>query len=506
MLAGCANVSQVVSSGAAPAGRSQTSEWGPAVNGLKCRVTMPAAIEQGMSIPATIEVQAVPGKIPVGVEKVDALTRDPFLSLTLTDEKTGKQFKVTPIHFFGGFSDANNPIPLDEPLKPWKVNFPLVTVYSNLAPADYTCQVTFSYHTDLLQSMAQRGAFDTNCWHGTIVSGNVHLQVLPEIPRFQTFWIPKRLVVTKELSNLHPSDLPPLLAAIPVIRFHKADAQTVSLPVRNGHVIWTQIDRQGGWGSLGGELIPDDINPIDQVFDYKGQDLALDYRIEAIEAEPFAQDMMGPVPGSPGYRLLWSRNLHVSVTAKEFQQLQATVVNIPAGTDSRTCMELIRANPEVEELSLEKTQIGDADMAEISRLKHLRVLALYDTHITDAGLAPLEGMTHLQELYLDGTKVTDTGVLRLHRLTQLEKLGLGDLAITDKGAAVVSGFKHLKQLNLCNTQVGDPAAARLSHLKHLEWLDLRGTKVTDKGAHDLAGLHIQELRLPASVTGGDAGF
>jgi hypothetical protein len=509
MLAGCANVSQVASNGTAPASQSQTSDWGPVENGLRCRVTLPAAIEQGMSIPATVEVEAVPGQLPVGVEKVDALTRDPFLSLTLTDENTGKQFKIKPLYFFGPFTDESdhNLEVLDQPLKPWAVHFPLVAMYSNLVSADYTCQVTFIYPTNRLwwkdKWVDQKSAFETNWWHGTIVSGNAQLQVLQETPKVQTFWIPKRLVVTKEIVNLHPSDLPVLMAAIPIIRFHKADAETVSMPVRNGHVIWTEIERPGGGLSSGGALVPDDINPIDELYSYKGQNLALDYRIEVVETEPADGDLYIPGPGSPDYRLIWSRSLHISITAKEFQQLPASVVNVPAGTAHDACMALIRANPEVEELSLEKAQIGDADMAEISRLKHLRALALYDTHITDAGLAPLEGMTHLQALYLDGTKVTDAGVLKLRRLTQLEKLGLGDTAITDKGAAVVSGFKHLKQLNLCNTQVGDITAARLSNLKHLEWLDLRETRVTDKGARELADLHIQELRLPAGVGGED---
>jgi Leucine-rich repeat (LRR) protein len=309
------------------------------------------------------------------------------------------------------------------------------------------------------------------------------------------------LVVTKELTNLHPSDQPPLLAAVPVIRFHKADAQTVRLQVRNGHFVCTEIDRQGRGSFGGGALNPDDINAIDEWYDYKGQDLAVDYRIEVSEVQTPPGHLEIPGPGSSGYHSLWSRTLHVSITGKQFRELPATVVNVPAGTDDSECVALISANPEVEELNLENTGLTDAAMALVGRLHHLRVLFLYGTHTTDAGLAQLQTMTRLRTLNLDGTKVTDAGVLGLDRLTELEKLGLGNTSITDRGAAIVSRFPHLEQLDLWNTRIGDATVARLSDLKQLEWLDLRGTRVTDEGAQNLTNLvHLHDLRLPATVT------
>ena len=293
------------------------------------------------------------------------------------------------------------------------------------------------------------------------------------------------------------------IGGLPVIRFHKADAQTVRLPVRNGHFLCTEIDRQGQIKSFDGReaLIPDDINPIDELYGYKGQDLALDYRIEVFEIGAPQGDLAIAEPGTPGYRSLWSGTFHVSITGKQFRELPATVVNMPSGADEHTCVALIQANPEVEDLFLGKTGITDTDMALIGRLQHLRVLYLYNTSITDMGLSQLQNMTNLQTLNLDGTKVTDSGVLGLRRLTRLENFGLGNTSITDKGAAVVSRFSHLKQLDLWNTRIEDATAARVSDLKQLEWLDLRGTRVTNRGAQILTNLvHLQDLRLPATVT------
>ena len=188
MLAGNAALAEATSTS-----QRQTSEWGSAENGLQCRVTMPMAIEQGMNIPATLELQADLAKIPAGMQKLNVSLHDAFLTLTLTDAGTGKQLQVVP------FSDKGSPfqedfdanlVALKGPLKPWKVHFPLVTVYSNLAPADYVCQVTFSFPTNQPPWVGDRryvASEPASWWHGTIVSGHVHMQVLRETPRNQIF-------------------------------------------------------------------------------------------------------------------------------------------------------------------------------------------------------------------------------------------------------------------------------------------------------------------------------
>ncbi len=477
------------------------------MNGLKCRTTLPTMIEQGLNVSATVELQADPATLPAGMRKLNTFMHDAFLTLRLTEAKTGKQFEIRPFPSSGPPTPhTDNDLPaLSQPLKAWKVNFPLVAVYSNLAPADYMCQVSFSSPTNQPDSILKCEGFDSSCWYGTIVSGDVRLQVLPETLRFQTFWIPKRLVVTKELTNLRPSDKPPDLAAIPIIRFHKADAQTVSFPVRNGHYLYTIIERQGQLRSSGGgALVPDNLNPIDECYSYQGQDSAADYRIEVFEYGIPWGHMMMPGPFSAGYHFLWSRTFHVSITAKQFRELPATVVNVPSGTSGSACAALIRGNPEVEELSLGNTGVTDADMALIGKLQYLRNLELYETRITDVGLAHLQRMTKLQALYLEGTLVTDDGVLGLRKLTRLQTLHLGNTSITDKGAAIVSHFPRLKELDFSNTRIGDSTAARFRALKQLEWLDLKGTRVTKKGAEDLTNLvHLSDLRLPAALTDAD---
>jgi Leucine Rich repeat len=486
---------------------TQTSPWGETEDGLRCRVTLPAAIEQGMSVPATVELQDDPAKLSPGVRRLATFMPDAFLTLTLTKPKTGTRFEIKPFAF------AGPPMPLTgtdlvaldgRRLKPWKVSFPLVREYTNLAPADYLCQVTFSYpKTPPTWPFEPAAGFDAaSLWRGAVVSGTVRLRVLPETPQFRVFYIPKRLVVTKELTNLHPSDQPPSLAAIPVIRFFKADAKTVRLRVRNGHFLHTRIERQKtAFESYDGQaLVPDAPNPIDGVFDYKGQDEMLHYRIEVFETATPGGHLEIQGPGAPGYRLIWSRTFRVSLAGQEFQRLPAAVVNVPAGTDNQACVALIRANPEVEQLSIANTGITDGSLALVGRLRHLRILYLYDTRVTDSGLAHLQNLIKLKTLILDGTKVTDSGLLLLRRLTSLRELDVRKTPVTDKGAAVVCRFPHLKQLDLSYTRIGDATIARLRNLKQLEWLDLTGTRVSRAGLRRLERLaHLRDLRLPATV-------
>lgn len=344
---------------------AQTARWGPTVNGLKCRMALPKVVEQGMNATATVELQADPATLPPGIRTLNGFMRDAYLTLVLTDAGTGKQFEVRAFRYPGP------PIPLtdsdllllNQRLKPRKVNFPLVTVYSNLPPADYECRVSFTYSTNQPARGLRSATSPSNCWQGTIVSGTVQMQVMPETPRFQMFWIPKRLVVTKELINLHSPDLPPDLEAIPVIRFRKADVQAVSLPVRNGHFQCTIIERTGrSLFSGGGALVPDDANSIDTWYGYKGQDLTADYVIKVFEVAAPSGHLQIPGPYSPGYRSLWSKSFHVTMTAQQFRELPATVVNVPRGMDERGCVALIKANPEVEELELGNTGVTDADM------------------------------------------------------------------------------------------------------------------------------------------------
>ena len=78
---------------------------------------------------------------------------------------------------------------------------------------------------------------------------------------------------------------------------------------------------------------------------------------------------------------------------------------------------LTKANlEEVEELSLEGTNITDAGLKELTKLKKLTELVLFGCkQITDTGLKELAKLTRLDVLWLSETKVTKAGVARLQK-------------------------------------------------------------------------------------------
>ena len=71
---------------------------------------------------------------------------------------------------------------------------------------------------------------------------------------------------------------------------------------------------------------------------------------------------------------------------------------------------------EVEELSLEETNITDEGLKELTKLKKLTELILFGCkQITDAGLKELARLTHLDVLWVSETRVTKAGVVKLQK-------------------------------------------------------------------------------------------
>ena len=67
-------------------------------------------------------------------------------------------------------------------------------------------------------------------------------------------------------------------------------------------------------------------------------------------------------------------------------------------------------------LFLKGTTVTDDSLAQLSRLKNIRVLLLDGTAVTDLGLVHLSRLTNLQVIYLDNsTAVTDKGVEELQK-------------------------------------------------------------------------------------------
>jgi len=112
--------------------------------------------------------------------------------------------------------------------------------------------------------------------------------------------------------------------------------------------------------------------------------------------------------------------------------------------------------PEVVELVLARSAVGDAACASLARFPALVRLDLRATKVTDAGLAALAGHTTLAELVLAQTKLSDAAVDVLLGLPALRKVALWNSGVGPAGLARLRARAEL------SVNGGDePAAAAL---------------------------------------------
>lgn len=165
-------------------------------------------------------------------------------------------------------------------------------------------------------------------------------------------------------------------------------------------------------------------------------------------------------------------------------------------------MALVAACPEITDLNLEATGIGDAGLQEIAGLERLEWLNLYRTRVSDAGLEIVGHFARLQQLPIGETRITDAGLVHLAGLRNLRYLGLRGTAVTDAGVKHLEPLTNLTGLHLGQTRVTDRALHSLENLTKLEKLWLHDTPVTGGPLRRLLGklpvlkeLHIERTHL-----------
>lgn len=123
---------------------------------------------------------------------------------------------------------------------------------------------------------------------------------------------------------------------------------------------------------------------------------------------------------------------------------------------------LSKAQNQLEVSAVNARHFNDEQASLLPKLSTQLVwLKLGDTDITDASLVQVAKLKNLQKLHLEQTKVTDTGLSQLKSLTNLEYLNLYGTGITDAGLANLSSLKHLKQVYLWQTKVTEQGIATL---------------------------------------------
>lgn len=168
-------------------------------------------------------------------------------------------------------------------------------------------------------------------------------------------------------------------------------------------------------------------------------------------------------------------------------------------------LKLMPSLPGLRRLDLDGIALTEAEVAELAHLTNLQELFLNDTGIGDADLARLRGLSNLRLLHLGGCPISDDALAHLDSFTRLESLYLSATAIRGHGLKHLSQLPRLRLLDLAHSHVEPEALRSISGLQALEELYLDCTAIHDAAAIPRPRLpRLRLLDLAASEVGDDA--
>ncbi len=154
-------------------------------------------------------------------------------------------------------------------------------------------------------------------------------------------------------------------------------------------------------------------------------------------------------------------------------------VKIGENRHARVFAKQLSVFPDLRELEVIWTDIGDESMAAIGRLSGLRTLHLSNCYVTDKGLAELTKLKHLQELSLPN-RATDASLKCLSHMKELGSLWCNSTQVKGAGLVHLAELPKLRQLSLHDTLISDDSLTTLSQMPRLQQLYLGGTRLSRK--------------------------
>jgi hypothetical protein len=198
-----------------------------------------------------LELRCDLAALPVGISKFNKFLYAAHCHLRMVNQTTGKEFGIEPYDPTEGMlvmDDGSELVPLHRhAVIEMPVEFPLRTAGAGMNPGEYKCWVDYS-----TQRMGNANPkTGTDVWAGNVQTGKTFVQVVPEVPSYQTILVPRVLRVDGDGE----------------IRLRSADAEKVKVSVGNGMFLATLIkDGEGNLGSIqGGPPVMDTANAIGSV-------------------------------------------------------------------------------------------------------------------------------------------------------------------------------------------------------------------------------------------------
>jgi len=145
--------------------------------------------------------------------------------------------------------------------------------------------------------------------------------------------------------------------------------------------------------------------------------------------------------------------------------------------------------PDMEDLSVQGSEITDAGIAEIARLKRLRKLSLFEVSVTEAGLAHIATMGRLEHLLLCSfERIDDSGLKKLGEVESLRYLALSYPDMTAESLKFLQGLKGLETLSLKDATITGEGLRAARSLKNFTEISLDGCSVTAAGMQCITSL------------------
>jgi len=141
-------------------------------------------------------------------------------------------------------------------------------------------------------------------------------------------------------------------------------------------------------------------------------------------------------------------------------------------------------SPALASLDLQNTNLTDAGLMFLCKIKSLRELNLSGTKITSAGLADLVNLPHLSSLKLLYPPISEQGAAFLSQIEELKRLELGEVQ-TDKALATLCRLKTLEELHLVCGNISEAGLLALAETKSLKTLVLKGSRLSPDAVEHL---------------------
>ncbi|QDT92331.1 Leucine Rich repeats (2 copies) [Gimesia algae] len=177
----------------------------------------------------------------------------------------------------------------------------------------------------------------------------------------------------------------------------------------------------------------------------------------------------------PNLQLLNLGGCHVTLegilqlsSSRNLKQLH--VPDVQPRLDDQAVARFIETWPHLESLGVGSSDLTDAGLSQIGKLKQLQWLNISRTQVTGSGLSSLTDLPHLKTLHANDTHVSDPAMIHIGKMTNMEKLILNGTDVSDRGFQEVQNLKKLYCICFVGSRVSDRGLKYLKPLKAIEFI------------------------------------